>query len=268
MPYETIAAEVRDGVGHLTLQRPDAGNAIDLTMAQELLDAATRWSVDPMVRVVLLRGAGTRFCVGGDLRSFAGFTGSNDLPRHLLELTSHLHAAISRLARLDAPIVAAVQGSAAGAGFSLACSADLVLVGASARFVMAYTAVGLSPDGSATWFLPRAVGARRAMELTLTNRAVGAEDAVAWGLATRVVPDDELDAASLALASELAAGPMPAMGNAKRLLRASLGNDLEQQMELESLALAEAAGSADGQEGIAAFVAKRPPAFGAAPGGS
>ena len=265
MPYETIAVEVRDGVGHLTLHRPDAGNAIDLTMARELLDAATTWSVDPSVRVVLLRGAGSRFCVGGDLRSFAG---RDDLPRHLLELTSHLHAAVSRLARLDAPIVAAVQGSAAGAGFSLACSADLVLVGASARFVVAYTGVGLSPDGSATWFLPRAVGARRAMELTLTNRAVSAKEAVSWGLATRVVPDDELDGAALALASELAGGPMPAMANAKRLLRASLGNDLEQQMELESLALAEAAGSPDGREGIAAFVAKRPPAFNAGSGGS
>jgi 2-(1,2-epoxy-1,2-dihydrophenyl)acetyl-CoA isomerase len=196
--------------------------------------------------------------VGGDLKSFAA---RDDLPRHLTEVTTYLHAAMSRLMRLDAPVVAAVHGSAAGAGLSLAAAADLVLAGASSRFVMAYTAIGLTPDGSGTWSLPRLVGLRRALELTLTNRRLSAAEAVQEGLATRVVPDDALAGEALALARSLAAGPTGALGAAKRLLRESLGRDLEAQMALETQSLAAAAASADSAEGIAAFLGKRAPGF-------
>ena len=256
----TLRAEVDAGVGRLTLARPDAGNSIDLTMAEELDEVTAAWSADPAVRAVLIEGDGATFCVGGDLKSFAT---QPDLPAHLTAVTTHLHAAISRLAGMDAPVVAAVHGSAAGAGCSLAAVADLVLAAASSRFVMAYTAIGLTPDGSGSWSLPRVVGLRRALELTLTNRRLTAAEAVEAGLATRVVADDELRDEADRLAVALAAGPTGALGAAKRLLRGSLAHDLEEQMALEAEALAAAAASADGREGIAAFLDKRPPRFGA-----
>jgi 2-(1,2-epoxy-1,2-dihydrophenyl)acetyl-CoA isomerase len=255
----TLRAEVGAGVGRLTLARPDAGNSINLTMAEELDEVTAAWSDDPGVRAVLIQGEGASFCVGGDLKSFATHP---DLPALLTEITSHLHAAISRLAGMDAPVVTAVHGSAAGAGCSLAAVSDLVLAGASSRFVMAYTAIGLTPDGSGSWALPRVVGLRRALELTLTNRHLTAAEAVEAGLATRVVADGDLHGEAEDLAASLAAGPTGALGAAKRLLRGSLAHDLESQMALEAEALAAAARSADGQEGIAAFLEKRLPRFG------
>ncbi len=178
----TIRAEVVDGLGMLTLARPEVGNAIDLTMARELDEVTTAWADDPAVRAVLLQAEGRSFCVGGDLKTFAA---CEDLPALLTEITAHLHAALARLAGMDVPVVAAVQGSAAGGGVGVATSADLVLVGTSTRFVLAFTAIGLSPDSSSTWSLPRTVGLRRALDLALTNRAVTADEAVAEGLATR-----------------------------------------------------------------------------------
>ena len=258
MELRTIEADVVDGLATLTLARPDAGNGINRELAVELNEVTTAWSVDPGVRAVLLRGQGKTFCVGGDLKEFAA---RDDLPAHLTDVTTYFHAAISRLTHLHAPVVVAVQGSAAGGGFSLAVAGDLVLAGASSRFVLAYTAIGLSPDGGATWSLPRLVGLRRALDLTLTNRNLTAEEAVAEGIATRVVPDDQLADEALALARSLAAGPTGALGAAKRLLRAASGNDLEAQLALETQSLAAAGGSADGAEGIAAFLAKRSPGF-------
>ncbi len=257
--HRTLRAEVDGGVGRLTLARPDAGNSNNLAMAEELDELTTAWSADPGVRVVLLQGEGATFCVGGDLKSFAT---QPDLPAHLTEITGHLHAAIARLASMDAPVVAAVHGSAAGAGCSLAAVSDLVLAAASSRFVMAYTAIGLTPDGSGSWALPRVVGLRRALELTLTTRHHTAAEAVEAGLATRVVADDDLHDNAERLAGSLAAGPTGALGAAKRLLRGSLAHDLEAQMALEAAALAAAAASPDGQEGIAAFLEKRAPRFG------
>lgn len=260
MDLTTIRAAVDEGgLAVLTLARPDAGNAIDLALAKDLNTVTTAWSLDRRVRAVLVRGEGANFCVGGDLKDFAAH--GDDRPLHLSDITTYLHAAMSRLMRLDAPVVVAVQGSAAGAGMSLAAAGDLVLAGASSRFVMAYTAIGLTPDGSGTWSLPRLVGLRRALELTLTNRRLSAEEAVAEGLATRVVADDALADEALALARSLAAGPTGALGAAKRLLRESLGRDLEAQLALETSSLAAAAGSADSREGIEAFLAKRPPVF-------
>ena len=253
-----VQAEVVDGVGRLTLARPEQGNAIDLAMAEALAEVTAAWSVDPAVRCVLLRGEGRTFCVGGDLKAFSA---RPHLPTHLLEVTDPFHAAVSRLARMDAPVVAAVHGSAAGGGLSLALAADLVVAAASARFVVAYTAIGLTPDGSGSWSLPRLVGLRRALELTLTNRPLTAAEALAEGLITRVVPDEDLGAEAEALAASLAAGPTGALGGAKRLLRASLGHDLEAQLALEARSLAAAAGTDDAREGIAAFLEKRAARF-------
>jgi 2-(1,2-epoxy-1,2-dihydrophenyl)acetyl-CoA isomerase len=258
MPSRTLDAEVEDGVARLTLSRPAVGNAIDLELARDLASVTAEWSTNRTIRVVVLRGAGTRFCVGGDLKAFAA---QEDLPAHLTEVTSHLHAAISRLARLPAPVVAAVHGSAAGAGFSLACSADVVLAAASTKFVLAYRAVGLTPDGGGTWYLPRLAGLRRALDLALTNRPLGAAEAEQMGVVSRVVPDDELDAATEAVVHSLATGPAAALAATKRLLRSSLEQSLESQLASEAEALVAAVATADGREGITAFLAKRPARF-------
>ena len=256
--YTTIRAEVVEGLATITLARPEVGNAIDLAMARELDEVTTAWADDPAVRAVLLQAEGRSFCVGGDLKTFAA---CEDLPALLTEITRHLHAALARLAGMAVPVVAAVQGSAAGGGVGVATTADLVLVGTSTRFVLAFTAIGLSPDSSSTWSLPRTVGLRRALDLALTNRVLGAQEAVAEGLATRVVADDALADEALALAGRLAAGPTGALGATKRLLRESLGNDLETQLALETASLAAAGGTPDAREGIAAFLEKRAPEF-------
>jgi len=257
MKFETIAMEVRDGVARITLNRPAAANALDLQMAKELMTAALHCDETPTVRAVLLSGAGKFFCAGGDLAAFAD--AGDAMPRLLKELTIHLHAAISRFARMRAPVVAVVNGPAAGAGFSLACAADLAIAAESARFTMAYTRAGLTPDGSATYYLPRLLGTRRALELMLTNRTLAASEALAWGLVNRVVPDEELGRAADALASTLADGPTTAYGAVKRLVLTA--HHLEAQMEIEARAIADAARTADGVEGVRAFREKRAPKF-------
>jgi len=251
--------EVRDGVARLTLHRPDAANAIDLAVARALAEAALRCERDPDVRAVVLTGSGRAFCAGGDLRAFAA--AGEDVPGLIREMTGHLHLALSRLARGDAPVIAAVNGVAAGAGMSLACAADLALAAESARFTMAYTRAGLAPDGSSTWFLPRLVGARRAQELLLTNRVLSAAEAFDWGLVNRVVPDAQLAEEAAALAAGLAGGATRAYGHVKSLLQSSAALGLESQMERESRAIAAMAASEDGREGIEAFLAKREPRF-------
>jgi len=146
------------------------------------------------------------FCAGGDLKSFAGKS-ETDLPRYLEEVTSHLHRAVSMLARTRSPVVAAVHGSAAGAGFSLVCAVDFVIATESAKFTMAYTKAGLTPDGSSTFYLPRIVGPRRAIELAILNPVLTAKEALDLGIVTRMVPDTDLVATATAFAEELATGP-------------------------------------------------------------
>jgi 2-(1,2-epoxy-1,2-dihydrophenyl)acetyl-CoA isomerase len=258
MPDNLVLFEVRDNVAHVTLNRPQAGNALHLEMAKELMAVALRSAGDPSIRAVLLSGAGNRFCVGGDVKAFAA---QEQLPQYLREVTTYLHLAVSRFARLDAPVIAAVQGSAAGGGFSLAISCDLVIAAESATFLMAYSKIGMAPDGSSTYFLPRLVGFKRAMELTLTNRVLSAREACEWGIVTEVVAPDGLAARAEELAKSLAQGPTGAYGSAKRLLHSGWNQSLETQMELESRAIAEAGASSDGKEGIKAFVEKRKARF-------
>ena len=259
MDYRNIRFALADGVATITLDRPDAANAIDLALGRELMHAAIRCDEDASVRAVLLTGAGKMFCAGGDLKSFAAQ--GDALPATLKELTTYLHAATSRFARMNAPLVVAVNGTAAGAGFSIAISGDLVVMAESAKLTMAYTAAGLSPDGSSTWFLPRLVGMRRAQELMLTNRRLSAAEALDWGLVNQVVPDAELAATAGALARQLAAGATRAFGTVKSLLASTFSESLETQMELEARGIAAMAGGGDGREGIEAFVAKRAPKF-------
>ena len=259
MDYQTLLYEVKNNVARITLNRPDAANALDARMGHELMQVAIRASEDPSVRAVILTGAGKMFCGGGDLKHFASL--GDRLPAHLKELAGELHLAISRFARMQAPVIAAVNGSAGGAGLSLAIFADIVLAAESAKFTLAYTRAGLSPDGGSTYFLPRIIGLRRALEMALTNRVLSAREALDWGLITRIVPDAELQTQADALAAPLAAGATQAFGAAKRLLQHSFSESLETQMELEALAIADQARTPHSREGIAAFIAKRPPKF-------
>ena len=255
----TLLYEVKDHVARITFNRPDAANALDMEMGRELMHAAIRASEDAAVRAVILTGAGKMFSGGGDLKSFAAQ--EDRLPGHLKEVALYLHAAISRFVRMDAPVIAAVNGSAGGAGMSLCLFADLALAAESAKFTLAYTRAGLSPDGGSTYFLPRIVGVRRALELALTNRVLTAREAMDWGIVNKVVADAQLQAEADALARQLASGATHALGAAKRLLHHSFSESLETQMELEAQAIAEQARGAHAREGIAAFIAKRPPNY-------
>ena len=254
----TVAFTSSGGIGAIALDRPDAGNAVSLDLARDLHDAVIAAEADRSVKVVVLRGAGRNFCVGGDLKAFAAQT---DLPAHLREVTTHLHAAIVALARMDAPIVVGVQGSAAGAGLGLAAGGDIVIATESARFVVAYTKIGLNPDGGTSFLLPRLIGLRRAQELTLLNEPLGAKAACDVGLVTRVVADDALDEEVDAVSRQLAAGPGRAQGEAKRLLRSSLDESLALHLEAEAAAIVRSAEQPDAREGISAFLEKRPPVY-------
>jgi 2-(1,2-epoxy-1,2-dihydrophenyl)acetyl-CoA isomerase len=259
MTYENVLLDIHDGIAHLTLNRPDAANGINAGLAADLMAATTAISLDRSVRVVLLSGSGSRFCGGGDVKAFAA--AGDAVAADIRALIPSLHTAITSLVRGDAPVVAAVQGSAAGAGLGLVGASDLVVAGESAKFVMAYTGVGLTPDGSSSWFVPRLVGLRRALELTLTNRVLSAAEALEWGLITRVVPDADVYAEASALAARLAEGPRAAQAAAKRLVHTSLEETLETHLAREADAIVAAAATAEAAEGLAAFVEKRPPAF-------
>jgi 2-(1,2-epoxy-1,2-dihydrophenyl)acetyl-CoA isomerase len=255
-----LILEIRDNVAHLTLNRPEAANAINYEMAEALEEASITCGEDPAIRAVLMSGAGKLFCGGGDLKSFAAQP-PDKLPGHLRKVTLFLHAAIQRFARMSAPLVIAVNGNAGGAGLSLALIGDIVLAGESTRFTVAYTRIGLTPDGSSSYYLPRIVGLKRAMELMLTNRSFTAREAEAMGMITRVVPDGEVLDQAATIARELAQGPTRALGGVKRLLYASSNNPLYEQMELETEIIAEMSRTDDAREGIAAFLGKRSAKF-------
>ncbi len=262
MEFETIKYELTDGVARITLDRPQAMNAIDDVLARELLLAAIEADADPTARAILITGNGPMFCAGGDLKLFAG---SGDrlaaLAAQVNQVTGDLHAALSRLLRSDAPVVVAVNGGAAGAGMSLAIAGDFVFASETATFTMAYTAAGLTPDGSCSYVMPRLIGTRRTMELMLTNRTLTATEARDWGLISQVAPEAELIDQAEALAAKLAAGPTKAYGSVKALLLESYASGLETQMERESRHVERAITSRDGREGVAAFAAKRAPNF-------
>ncbi len=243
----------------IRLDRAEAGNAIDLPMAQALLHAAEACADDDAIRCVTLTGTGRMFCVGGDIASFA--IAGDDLPALLEALTTPLHAAISRLMRMDKPLLTIINGPAAGAGIGLAIMGDIVIAARSAHFTMAYTAIGLSPDAAVSWLLPRLIGLRRAQDLCLNNRRVSAEEAAAIGLITRVVDDGQLEDEAAQKATELVSAATSALAATRKLLLASANSDLETQMDLESRTIAAQADSADGREGIAAFIQKRGPAY-------
>lgn len=259
MSYGHLLFDVADGVATITLNRPDEGNACGQQMMDELFDVATRCDQDDAIRAVILTGAGKMFCVGGDLGGF--IEAGDEVGTLLTNMTKSFHGAISIFNRMNPPVICAVNGTAAGGGMSLAISCDLVLAAGSAKFAMAYTAAGLTPDGSSSYFLPRIVGLRRARELMLTNRRISADEALGYDMIDRVVPDADLMAEAQKLAAGFAKGPTAAYGGVKRLLAGTFAETLESQMTREARTIIKRARNHDAQEGLNAFFEKRKPNF-------
>ena len=256
MAPPSLGQEQRDGVLTLTLARPEALNALDRALKSELLAAFQAAARAASVRAVVLTGAGRAFCAGQDLRE-AGLSGSA-IGREVREAYIPLVLAI---ARLEKPVVAAVNGVAAGAGLALALACDVRLAADSASFLCAFGRVGLVPDSGVSWFLPRLVGPGRAAEMILGGEAVDAARAERIGLVERVVAPDSLLGEAQALAARLAGGSPLATGLAKRALAASQQTSLEAALEFEAELQAVAGRSEDHAEGLAAFLEKRPPRF-------
>ena len=260
MTYETLIFSIENGVARITINRPAQLNAIDVQTAKELELAAKQCRDDSAVRCVVLTGAGDRaFCAGGDVAAFASVPESVD--SLLGKMTVHLHEAISVFAHMRAPVVAEVNGTVAGAGLGLMAAADIAVASQKAKFTSAYTKIGLTPDGSTTWFLPRLIGYRRAKELYLLNRVLSADEAMVWGLVNRVVAPEALAATVDELARQLARGPTLAFASVKRLLILSSDALLEQQMVDESASIIQMSRSRDGLAGVKAFKDKVEPSF-------
>ncbi len=255
MSYQYFSFEVTDQVAHVTIKRI----SMHLPFMKELLDIAFRCDENDDIRAVVFSSNQKLFNAGGDLAYFAEQSGS--VASALKELTVYLHSAVSLFQKMDKPTLAAVNGAAAGAGMSFAVQCDFVIASQKASFMAAYTAAGLSPDGSSTYFLPRLIGERRAKEMLITNRKVTADEALQWGLVNQVVDaGTELEVA-LALAKQLASGPSKSFGSVKRLINSSSTETLESQMAAEAEHIAMNAAGNDGQEGISAFLEKRPATF-------
>ncbi len=259
MAYEKIMYDVSDGIATITLNRPEAYNALDEQMGREFHDAVITCSEDAAVRVVVLTGSGRAFCAGGDVKGFCDTI--DTIGAHVKRLTTELHGAVSRMIRMPKPAISAVNGVAAGGGMSLALAGDLIFATASARFTMAYTQIGASPDGSSTFTLPRLVGVKRALELTLLNPVLSGQEAMAWGIVNQVFSDDDFQEEVRKIATQLAQGPTQAYGRTKALLYSSTSESLETQMEHETLNIAACGKTADFREGIFAFAEKRTPQF-------
>lgn len=257
---ETIDLTVADGVATLCLARPDARNAIDQRLADELLVAAVRVAGDPSVRAVLICGDGPDLTVGGDIGHFTEHAG-DDLGATLRRMTTPFHLAFQVLATLDAPIVTVAHGAVAGGGLGLVYAADLVVAADDARFVTAFAAIGLSGDGGGTWHLPRRIGPSRAARAYLLNEPITAAQAAEWGLVAEAVPAAEARARGEEIARRLAAGPTRAFAGMRALLRESWDRSLPDQLHAEVEALVASARTDDASAAIAAFAAKQRPVF-------
>jgi 2-(1,2-epoxy-1,2-dihydrophenyl)acetyl-CoA isomerase len=260
---DALITEVSGGVARITINRPEARNALTGAIIQAMAAFCERIEHDDQVRAVVIAGAGAHFMAGGDVKSFAA---ALDLPPEELradfERRSREAAPLwLALERMPQPVVASVRGFAAGAALSLVAGADFAIASDTATFLLAQVHLGLVADGGATYHLPRAIGLRQAKRLAYLGERVGAAEALAIGLVTRVVPDAELEAATQALADRLAAAPFVALAAAKRLLNASPGSTLAQQLASEGEAAGTCGGSADLREGVRAFVEKRKPVF-------
>ncbi|MGR7996060.1 enoyl-CoA hydratase/isomerase family protein [Xanthobacter sp. ZOL 2024] len=254
-----ILLDITDGIARIRFNRPKVLNALDEATILAFKAAVDEVAADSTVRVVVLSGEGRAFLAGGDVGRF--HTAGPDAPKVVAAIIDPFHQAILALAGMPAPVIASVHGAVAGAGLSVALAADLAIAAEDAVFTMAYTRIGTTPDGSGTFSLPRVVGLRKAMELALLSDTVDAAEALRLGLVNKVVPVAALAHETDLLARRLAAGPTEAYGRIKHLLRAAFRHTLSEQLHAEREAFIASAGTADFAEGVAAFVAKRPPQF-------
>ena len=258
MAYETIEFKLEDGVARITLDRPEALNSFTSQMHQEVRDALR--SVEQSARVIVLTGAGRGFCAGQDLneRGVSAGTQSVDLGATVEACWNPL---IRRLTNTPQPVIAGVNGVAAGAGVSVALACDITVAARSAKFVQSFSALGLIPDSGGSWVLPRLVGQARALGLALTGEPLSAEKAADWGLIWRCVDDDQLDAEVDALAAKLASLPPLGLAAIKSIIRSTWDRTLEEELTLERDEMRRLGYSEDYREGVAAFLEKRPPNF-------
>jgi 2-(1,2-epoxy-1,2-dihydrophenyl)acetyl-CoA isomerase len=261
LSYETVIWELDEGIGRITLNRPDSLNAWTTAFGEELKQVVTVDAADPAVRAVLVTGAGRGFSSGADLKSGFDPDPEDGMPNLRKELHEVYHPVIAGLRGLEKPVIAAVNGPAVGIGASLALACDLVLAAESAFFGLAFVNIGLMPDGGSTLFVPAAVGKARAFEMALLGERVPAPQALQWGLVNAVHPDDRLKDEANALVERLAGGPTRSYAGTKRALNRMLYPDLDGQLDLEAELQHALARTDDFQEGIMAFVEKRPPAF-------
>lgn len=257
---DPVVVERAEGVATVRLNRPDAMNSLDTATKEALLAAVREVAQDPQVRAVVLTGTGRAFCVGQDLREHTALldSGSDDL---LATVRDHYNPLVTLLARMDKPVVAAINGVAAGAGMSLALAADLRVMSEDAGFNTAFTGIALSCDTGISWHLPRLVGAARATELLLMPRTVPAAEALELGLVNRVVPAGELGATVADLAGRLAQGPTVAYAAVRAAVRFSLAHDLEESLVHEGELMDRTGRTQDHATAVRAFLAKERPVF-------
>lgn len=249
-----------DGVAHLTLNRPEAANGLDLSLLKALQEAVLQVHGDARVRVLLITGAGKNFCAGGDVHTF--LSKGEGLPDYIRVVTTYLQNAASALIRLKAPVVTAIQGYAAGGGgMGLVCSSDIVVAAESAKFLAGATRVAMVPDAGVSVTLPQLVGFRKATEILMLNPVLDAAEALRIGLITKVVPDADLFEQAMGIARTLAAGAPRSLANTKRLLWSGIGQGVEAAMPEENATQAMLCGTADALEGLAAVIEKRAPRF-------
>ena len=260
---QVVKVDRREGVATVTLNRPSSLNALNSEMSYRLRDVFQELSGDSDIRVVILQGAGDHFMAGGDISYFHQ---SLDLePEERQEAVNRLigvvHEFVTIMRSMPQPVIASVRGNAAGFGMSLVAASDLAVAAESARFTQAYCQIGTTPDGGNTFFLPRAIGIKRTMAMSLLNEPIDAGQALAMGLVNQVAPDGELDGAVSALAERLSRGPTRAYANLKHLLNNTMSNSLQQQLDGEQASFAACATSHDFSEGVTAFMEKRKPTF-------
>ena len=258
-----LEMSVDGGIATLTMNRPEARNALSMEMRGRMDELFHQIEFDDSVRCVVLTGAGDHFMAGGDVKGFHGRLAETPAERgtHFRAKIHSLHPAIVAMRRMPKPVIASLRGAAAGFGLSLALATDLAIAAEDAFFTLAYCLIGTSPDGGSSYHLPRIVGLRKAMEIALLGERFDAETAQRLGLVNWVVPADDLEAETAKLAARLASGPGHALGQTKALLNASLDNPLEAQLALEAESFAACAATRDFAEGVTAFVEKRPAKF-------
>ncbi|MBB5956184.1 2-(1,2-epoxy-1,2-dihydrophenyl)acetyl-CoA isomerase [Saccharothrix tamanrassetensis] len=247
-----------DGVRTFTLNRPESFNSFTVALKERLLDAVHETAKDESVRAVVITGAGRAFCAGQDLKEHIGLLQAGD-PTPLKTVERHYNPLIKAVVGMPKPVIAAVNGTAAGAGAALAYACDLRVAASSSKFLMAFANVGLTADSGASWTLPRLIGHGRAMEMMLLAQPVGAEEALRIGMVTQVVPDGEALSTAQALAREFAAGPTTAYAKIKEAM--AFSGELAAALDVEARTQAEAGATADHREAVAAFVEKRPARF-------